>query len=138
MKLHKRQKVQNFDFWPFLRFWQVEKSRSQEVFHCQEVKKSSVGEIRSSRTMQFSTSVELRPGNVSLLVRKQFFSKTALRIFLIFCMKVPDYKDMKTTRAFFEKNSGSFKILRKTVFFAGFLTISRKVVKIIFQKLQKW
>ena len=52
-------------------------------------------------------------------------------------MNDPYYKDMKQTRAFFEKNSGSFKILQKTVFFAGFLTISQKVDDEKSQKLQK-
>ena len=45
---------------------------------------------------------------VSWLVGYQFFSKTALRIFLIFCMKVPYYKGKKRTRRFFREKSGSF------------------------------
>ena len=47
----------------------------------------------------------------------QFFSKTALRIFLIFSMKVPYYKGKKRARRFFRKNSGSL-IMRKNAFFA--------------------
>ena len=35
----------------------------------------------------------------------QFFSKTALTIFLIFCMKVQDYNGKKRTRRFYRKNS---------------------------------
>ena len=52
-----------------------------------------------------------------LVSNNQFFSKTALRIFLIFCMKVPYYKGKKRTRRFFRKNSGSL-IMRKNAFFA--------------------
>ena len=40
-----------------------------------------------------------------LVVSDQFFSKTALRIFLIFCMKVVPHKISKLTRRFFRKNS---------------------------------
>jgi hypothetical protein len=40
----------------------------------------------------------------------QFSRKTALRIFLIFCMNVPYYKGKKRTRRFFQKNSGSLII----------------------------
>ena len=64
-------------------------------------------------TLQFSTSVEVRLGIVGQLVgqlvSKQFFSKTALRISQLFCMKVPYYKGQKLTRRFFQKNTGSFK-----------------------------
>ena len=63
-------------------------------------------------TLQFSTSVEVRLGIVEVvgpLVSKQSFSKTALRIFMIFCMKVPYYKSKKRARRFFRKNTGSFK-----------------------------
>ena len=45
-----------------------------------------------------------------LVVSEQFFSKTALRIFLILCMKVPYYKSKKCTRPFFRKNTGSLII----------------------------
>ena len=47
---------------------------------------------------------------VQVTVSEQFFSKTALRIFMIFCMKVPYYKSKKRARQFFRKKSGSLII----------------------------
>ena len=45
---------------------------------------------------------------VGRLVREQDFSKTVLRIFLIFCMNVPYHKGKKRTRPFVREKSGSF------------------------------
>ena len=45
-----------------------------------------------------------------IIVSEQFFSKTALTIFLIFCMKVHHYKGKKRTRRFFRENSQIFFI----------------------------
>ena len=68
---------------------------------------------RSDRTLQFSTSVEVRLGIVGPSVRWSvgvlFFWKTAHRIFPIFCMNVPYYMDKKRARPFFREKSGSFK-----------------------------
>ena len=41
---------------------------------------------------------------VGWLVGNAVFSKTALRIFLIFCMKLGDYKGRKVTARFLKKN----------------------------------
>ena len=55
-----------------LGYFCVKKSQirwTQEVQKFEEVEFSlPVGEIRSARTLQFSASVEVRPGNVSLRV----------------------------------------------------------------------
>ena len=68
-------------------------------------------EIVDSRP-QFSTSVEVRVGivgrSVGRLVSEHVFSKTALRIFLIFCMKVQHDNGSKRTRPFVREKSGSF------------------------------
>jgi len=45
-----------------------------------------------------------------VLVSKQYSWRTALRIFLIFCMNVPYYKGKKRTRPFVRENSGSLII----------------------------
>ena len=45
-----------------------------------------------------------------LVVSEQFFSKTALRIFLILCMKVPYSEGKKRTWRFSRKKSGSLII----------------------------
>ena len=62
-------------------------------------------------TLQFSTSVE---GRVliggRLVVRPLNSWKTALRIFLIFCMNVPYHKGKKLTRPFVREKSGSLII----------------------------
>ena len=47
---------------------------------------------------------------LQLVVSEQFLSKTALRILIIFCMKVPYYKGKKLTQPFFRKSSGSLII----------------------------
>ena len=57
---------------------------------------------------------------VSQLVCYQFFSKTVLRIFLIFCMNVQYHKGKKRTRRFFRKNFGSFKNHENVLFFKVF------------------
>ena len=62
---------------------------------------------------------------VSWLVNnnKQFFSKTALTIFLIFSMNVHHYKGKKLTRRFFRKKSRFFFIsnfMLKIAIFEGF------------------
>ena len=56
------------------------------------------------------SDVEQVRRTLQLVVSVQFCSKTALRIFLIFCMKVPYYKSKKRARRFFRKNSGSLII----------------------------
>ena len=64
-------------------------------------------------TLQFSTSVEVRvgiPSVVRLFVRYQYSRRTALRIFLIFCMNVPYHKGKKRTRPFVREKSGSLII----------------------------
>ena len=61
---------------------------------------------------------------VGWLVSNQFCSKTALTIFLIFCMKVHHYKGKKLTRRFFRKKSQFFFIsnfVSKIEVFAHFL-----------------
>ena len=61
-------------------------------------------------------------------LNEQLFLKTALRIFLILCMKVSYYKGQKLTRPFFRKNSGSLIIhenVLKNGLFWGFLTLSQ-------------
>ena len=59
---------------------------------------SSVIKISRLKGVLFSTSVEVRLGNVGLsVVCYQFSRITGLRIFLIFCMNVPYYKDKKET-----------------------------------------
>ena len=75
-------------------------------------------------TLQFSTSVEVRPGNVSLsvclLVRAEKLQRTAHRISQLFCMNVPYYMDMERTRRFFREKSGSFNngvLVPKTAIF---------------------
>ena len=65
-------------------------------------------ESQSLGTLQFSTSVEGRLLIFSRSVREQDFSKTALRIFLIFCMNLLYHKGKKRTRPFVRENSGSF------------------------------
>ena len=50
------------------------------------------------------------------LVSLQKIWRTALRIFLIFCMNVPYYKTKKRTRPFFREKSGSL-IIHENVFF---------------------
>ena len=47
---------------------------------------------------------------VRLFVRHQYSRRTALRIFLIFCMNVPYHKGKKRTRPFVRENSGSLII----------------------------
>ena len=47
---------------------------------------------------------------LQLVVSYQNFSKMALTIFFIFCMKVPYYKGKKRSQAFFRKNSRSREI----------------------------
>ena len=54
---------------------------------------------------------------------EQFFSKTALTIFLIFSMNVHHYKGKKLTRRFFQKKSRFFFIsnfMLKIAIFEGF------------------
>ena len=66
-----------------------------------------------SPALQFSTSVEVRvgiPSVVRLFVRYQYSRRTALRIFLIFCMNVPYHKGKKRTRPFVREKSGSLII----------------------------
>ena len=46
--------------------------------------------------------------SVSLLVSQLKIWRTALTIFLIFCMNVPYYKTKKRTGPFFREKSGSF------------------------------
>ena len=61
---------------------------------------------RYSSQLQFSTSVELRPGNVGLCVRvsiTQKLQRTALRILLIFGQKLDIDTLRKVTKPFFRK-----------------------------------
>ena len=81
---------------------------------------SSVFKILPVKGVLFSTSVEVRvlipsvvrlcPSTNSGSVREHFSRRTALRIFLIFCMNVPYYKQKKRTRPFFRENSCSLII----------------------------
>ena len=65
----------------------------------------------TNNTSWSSTDVEpVVSRRYSWLVSYHFFSKTALRIFLIFCLKVPYYKGQKRARRFFRRNSGSLII----------------------------
>ena len=90
---------------------------------------SSVLKILPVKGVLFSTSVEVRvlipsvvrlcPSTNSGSVREHFSRRTALRIFLIFCMNVPYYKGKKRTRRFFRENSCSL-IIHKNVFFHCF------------------
>ena len=56
---------------------------------------------------------------VGWLVGEQVFSKTALRIFMIFCMNVPYHKGKKRTRPFVRENSRSL-IIHENVFWSYF------------------
>ena len=58
----------------------------------------------------YDVTVEVDVGIVSWSVYNQKILKTALTIFLIFCMKVHHYKGKKTTRRFFRENSQFFFI----------------------------
>ena len=81
---------------------------------------STVLKILPVKGVLFSTSVEVRvlipsvvrlcPSTNSGSVREHFSRRTALRIFLIFCMNVPYYKQKKRTRPFFRENSCSLII----------------------------
>ena len=73
-----------------------------------KLQNTEVEEVQS--TLQFSTSVEVRPGNVSLLVRvsvsvsiTQKLQRTALRILLIFGQKLDIDILRKITKPFFRK-----------------------------------
>ena len=69
-----------------------------------KLQNTEVEEVQS--TLQFSTSVELRPGNVGLCVRvsiTQKLQRTALRILLIFGQKLDIDTLRKVTKPFFRK-----------------------------------
>ena len=78
---------------------------------------------------QFSTSVEVRLGIVGWLVGNSsvpFSQKTALRIFLIFCMKLDINKGKKVTKPDFEKKNWFIHKVRKFGQNDGFSTFSQK------------
>ena len=66
-----------------------------------KLQNTEVEEVQS--TLQFSTSVELRPGNVTLLVSQRQIWITALRILLIFGQKLDIDILRKLTEPFFRK-----------------------------------
>ena len=92
----------------------------------------SSSEVEICALARYSSQLQLSPGLrirlVGPLVRHHFSRITAPRIFLIFCMNVPYYKDKKRTRRFFRENSCSLIIhenVLKNGHFWGFLTLSR-------------
>ena len=74
------------------------------------LKKESEVEAKSYKDVTVLYLLMFRQHGQLVVSSPQFFSKTALRIFLIFCMKVPYYKGKKRARRFFRKNSGSLII----------------------------
>ena len=104
-----------------LKWWPVRQGRYSEIFMvnrsiCQVVNSTDVEPVPNG-TLQFSTLVEGRLLIFSWLVgwsvSQQDFSKTALRIFLIFCMNLLYHKGKKRTRPFVRENSGSLIIHEK-------------------------
>ena len=83
-----------------------------------KLQNTEVEEVQS--TLQFSTSVELRPGNVTLLVSQRQIWITALRILLIFGQKLDIDILRKLTEPFFRKKFRIIQNFTKNCIFCWF------------------
>ena len=85
------------------------RNKKKTVFNFSRKQESK---IEKRHTLPKAPKGELVPRDVTVgswlvVVSHQNFSKMALTIFFIFCLKVPYYKGKKRSQAFFRKNSRS-------------------------------
>ena len=135
MKPNERKKVQNFEFWPFLRFWRVEKSR--------RLKKSSSFPLVSFVTLWRCSSqllVELYGQKIVCVLVSLLKSFDTSRgwILLIFGLKLDIDKLRKITEPDYPKKIWFLIKKIKRAFLGTLCFLNFKLLVRLPQKHQKW